>query len=117
MIIGTVIGTIAVVLITVLVGVLLDRKLGIIPRPAELKQADRKQLPAATHGAGEAPATALRVRASQLARLRTQRCTACRAAMTNEADDTVRYNERELLVLHFACPRCGAKRRLYVQRS
>jgi hypothetical protein len=37
--------------------------------------------------------------------------------MRNDADDTVRYSEREQLVLHFTCPACAAKRVLYVERQ
>jgi len=112
--IGAIIGTIAIVLIMIAVGLLVDRKVGLLPKPADFVE-DKKPPP--THGAAEAPATAIRARDSQLAKLRVQRCTACRAAMRNEADDTVRYNERELLVLHFTCTACGNKRVLYIERS
>ena len=112
--IGTIIGTIAIVLITVAVGLLVDRKVGFLPNPTEI--AEDKKLPP-PHGAGEAPATAIRARAGQLAKLRAQRCTACRRAMTNLADDTVRYNDRELLVLAFSCPACATKRVLYIERT
>jgi RNase P subunit RPR2 len=111
-----VLGTIAIVLITIAVGVLVDRKHSILPKPTEL-MVDKKPPPQpATHGAGEAPATAIRTRASQLAKLRAQRCPTCRAEMRNDADDTVRYDERELIVLHFTCPACAARRTLYVER-
>jgi hypothetical protein len=110
--IGTIIGTIAIVLIVVAVGLLIDRKRSVLPRPSELA-AEKKPAPA--HAAGEAPATAIRAREGQLAKLRVQRCLACRATLTNDADDTVRYNERELLVLHFSCAACAAKRSIYVE--
>ena len=37
--------------------------------------------------------------------------------MTNlaDADDRIRYDERDLLVLHYACTKCPAKRSLYVE--
>ena len=114
MIVGTIIGTLAIVLITVAVGLLVDRKVGFLPKPTEI--AEDKKLPPA-YGAGEAPATAIRARDGQLAKLRVQRCTSCRRPMTNVADDVVRYNERELLVLSFACPACAAKRVLYIERT
>jgi hypothetical protein len=113
MMIGTILGTIAIVLIVVAVGLLVDRKRSLLPKPTEL--APHKK-PPPSHGAGEAPATAIRARDGQIARLRVRRCPACRAAMTNDADDTVRYNDRELLVLHFACTACAAKRAIYVAR-
>jgi hypothetical protein len=112
MIVGTIIGTIAIVLITILIGVLIDRKHSVLPKATEL-QPPRKRPP--THGAGEAPATAIRARPAQLANLRTQRCTRCRAEMTNTEDDRVRYNDRDQVVLHFTCASCGAKRSLYVE--
>src|SRR5262249_12058931 len=102
------------VLIAVAVGLLVDRKIGFLPTPSDLVE-DKKLPP--PHRAGEAPATAIRAREGQLAKLRAQRCTACRRAMTNLADDAVRYNERDLLVLAFSCPACAAKRVLYVERT
>ena len=113
--VGTILGTVAIVLITVAVGLLIDRKHSVLPNPTEIVA--KPEPKPVTHAAGEAPATAIRARDSQLARLRTQRCLACRAAMTNLDDDTVRYNERELLVLHFACPDCRARRSVYVEPS
>ncbi len=113
-----ILGTIAIVIVVVAIGLLIDRKVGLLPAPkdfADTKGDERKKL--ATHGAGEAPATALRVRDSQIARLRTsQRCATCRETMTGEADDTVRFNDTDLLVLHFACPSCASKRALYLVR-
>ena len=111
---ATIIGTIAIVLVTVAVGLLVDRKVGFLPKPSEIAGEEPKP-PPPTHAAGEAPATAIRARAGQVAKLRAQRCSACRAVMKNEADDTVRYNEREQLVLHFTCPACRNKRVLYIE--
>jgi predicted RNA-binding Zn-ribbon protein involved in translation (DUF1610 family) len=33
--------------------------------------------------------------------------------MAAAADDTVRYGDRELLVLRFRCPQCGTGRAVY----
>lgn len=110
--IGTIVGTLAIVLITIAVGLLVDRKYGVLPKPTEL--AEPKRPP--KHAAGEAPATAIRARDGQLANLRVQRCGSCRAVMTNETDDIVRYDARELLVLHFTCPACATRRSLYIER-
>ena len=115
MMVGTIVGTIVIVLITVLVGLLVNRKYNLFPKPTELA-AEKPKPPPGQHAAGEAPATAIRARDGQLEKLRTQRCAACRAQMTNPPDDTVRYNERELLVLHFSCPACAHKSVLYVER-
>lgn len=113
-----VLGTIAIVIVAVVLGIVIDRKVGLLPAPKDFEdpeKSDRKQL--ATHGAGEAPATALRVRDTQITKLRTsQRCATCRTAMIGEADDTVRYNDTDQLVLHFACPSCASKRAVYLVR-
>lgn len=114
MMLGAIIGTIVIVLITIAVGLFLDRKTSIVPKPEELAPPPKR---ATTHNAGEAPATALRAGDKQLANLtKGQRCPACRSEMTyaDSADDRVRYNERDMLVLHFACPRCATKKVLYV---
>ena len=116
MMVGTIIGTIAIVLITIAVGLLIDRKHSILPKPTEIL-ADDKPEPKPSHAAGEAPATAIRARDSQLAKLRSQRCTACSAAMANLDDDTVRYDDHDLLVLHFTCTECATKRSVYVDRT
>ena len=112
---GTIIGTIAIVLITIAVGLLVDRKVSFLPKPTEIAT-DEAKPPPPTHGAGEAPATAIRARVSQVAKLRKQRCPQCRAEMSGSDDDTVRYGDRELLVLHFTCPACSTKRVLYVEQ-
>ena len=105
-------GTIAVVILTIALGVLVDRKWPILPRRKDL--ATPRPL-SAPHGAGEAPETALRASVPQLARLKTsQRCSGCRASMQCDREDTVRYDARELTVLALRCPRCGAARGLYV---
>jgi hypothetical protein len=109
--IGVIIGTLAVVLVTVAIGLLVDRKLPILPRPED--KPEPKQLPA--HPPGEAPATALQVSDAKLARLRaSQRCPECRAAMREEPDELVRYDGADLHVLRFRCTSCSGRRSLYV---
>jgi hypothetical protein len=110
----TVIGTIGVVLVTVVLGVLADRKWGLVPSPERLRAAGApKPLPG--HAAGEAPSTALRVTAAELARLATaQRCPRCRATMHAAGDEPVMFDGRELRVLAFRCPRCDGARSIYV---
>lgn len=114
--IGAIVGTIAIVLVTVAIGIWIDRKKPILPRPEDF--AEPEKLPPPQHAAGEAPATAIRAGESQLKTLRaSQRCTECRAPMANDTatDDQVRYDERDLLVLHFTCTKCPAKRSMYVE--
>jgi len=118
MMLGAIIGTIIIVLVTIAVGLVLERKKPINPEPSSYAEARRPR--PTTHGLGEAPGTAIRVGESQLANLRGgQRCPACRSEMTyaEGADDRVRYNERDMLVLHFTCPRCATKKALYVEAA
>ena len=100
-----VIGTLLIIIATIVVGRVIDKRLA--PAPDELAGKPRV-LP------GEAPAAAIRVRPAQLARLRAgQRCPDCRAAMRGLPDEDIRYGERRMIVLHFACPDCGKNRSLY----
>jgi hypothetical protein len=111
MMVGAIIGTIAIVLVVIVVGLLVDRKVPLLPKP----EAPKVKTPPPVHGAGEAPATALRASGPQLDTLRrSQRCPSCRASMQPGVDDSVRYDDADLLVLHFSCSGCGAKRTLYV---
>jgi hypothetical protein len=113
-----VLGTIAIVAATIAIGTLVDRKFGILPRPERLAAAaTRPALP--NHGAGEAPATAIRASSpQQLERLRDgQRCPDCRTVMSGDPDDTVRFAGRELRVLRFRCASCASRRVLYVEES
>ena len=113
MTIAAIVGTVAIVGLTIAIGVYIDRRVKLLPRAEDLAPAERNPPP--KHAAGEAPATAIRARDAQQTRLRgSQRCTQCRAAMISEPDDTVRYDNRALLVLQFRCPECAARRALYV---
>jgi hypothetical protein len=111
--IGVIAGTLAIVAISILFGVWAARHKGIVPTKQELIDAQKPKPP--RYGAGEAPSTAIRAGASQLERLRaTQRCKSCRAVMTVAGEDTVRYDDRDLLILDLRCA-CGARRGLYVR--
>ena len=101
-----VIGTLAIVAATVSAGLLIERRFGF--RHRQLAAPDRDP----PHAAGAAPATA--ICGGDLAVLRRQTC--CAVAMDALPDDRVRYNDGELLVLRFACARCPATRRIYVDR-
>src|SRR5205823_12953623 len=107
-----VIGTIAVVAVTIAIGLYVDRKV----RPPDAEPGAPKKL--ASHAAGEAPATAFRAGAVQLGRIRAgQRCRSCRTPMQHEPDERVRFDDRDLLVLSFRCPRCATRRALYVEAT
>lgn len=114
-----ILGTLVIVAVTIAIGLLVDRKYPLLPSPKGLEtKADRERKQLVSHAAGEAPATALHLRDAQIAKLRTsQRCPACRAAMIGGEDDHVRFDDRELLVLHFTCGGCGAGRTLYIHRA
>ncbi len=109
-----VLGTLAIVGVTIVIGLFVDRRFSLLPRREALEAAQRPALPG--HLAGEAPSTAIRAREAQLAKLRTaQRCPSCRRDMTALPDDTVRYDDHDLYVLRFRCPECRIERSLYVQ--
>lgn len=107
-----ILGTIAIVLGTIAIGVLLTRKRLGMPAPEQLAASPKKR-PA--YAAGEAPATAIRAGAAQLVRLRaSQRCSECRTVMTAGDEEHVKYGGGELLVVDLRCGTCGARRALYV---
>ena len=113
-----VLGTIGIVAATVVAGVLVDRKWGILPRPKDLLEAGKPQRALPGHAPGESPATAISASPMQIEKLRrSQRCRTCKGPLDVLADDTVTYDERELLVLQFHCPRCKAKTFVYVRAS
>jgi hypothetical protein len=107
----TVIGTILIVAACLVIGRYVDKKLRVKLEP------DRVMVMVRRHDAGEAPATAIRARATQLTKLRaTQRCKDCRALLVADGpDEELRYADRALLLLHFRCPTCVRKRSLYVE--
>ena len=110
-----ILGTCAIVIAVVWIGRRIDRAHSLAPRPEELAGPARPR--PASHGAGEAPATAIRAGAAQLERLRVaQRCHTCRGLMTpaQAEDERVRYGDKELIVIELRCPRCELRRALYV---
>lgn len=108
-----IVGSIAVVVGTIAIGLLLTRKRPLLATPEELTAPPKKR---PVHGAGEAPATAIRAGAAQLERLRaSQRCGECRGLMTAGEDESVRYGGGELLVIQLRCGRCSTRRALYVR--
>jgi hypothetical protein len=114
MMIGAIIGTIAIVLVTIAIGLLIDRKAPILGRPGQ-PGSDAEQKKKTTHAAGEAPATALRIGETQLDKLRaSQRCPSCRSTMASAPDDHVRFGDADLLVCHFTCEKCSGTRTIYV---
>lgn len=107
-----VIGTIAIVVVSITAGLYLDRRFGLLPRREKL-QPPKPALPA--HADGEAPATAIYATRDTLERLRERACRKCKAPMRSAEGEPVVFEGRELLVLPFTCPRCGAHDRRYVE--
>jgi hypothetical protein len=103
--------TLAITAIAIAIGYYVDKRF--VPKPEQLDAPP----PPPKLVVGESPAAAIRTKPAQLDRLRaTQRCANCRAAMQLAGDDEViRYDDRRLIVVHFACPACGRKRSLYVE--
>ncbi len=108
-----VLGTLAIIVAMVGVGLALDRWIGILPRPEQLAAGPRPPppvLPAAGETAGAAiPATSA-ARARHLAR---QRC--CGVTMTAGPEEEIVLAGRALLVIRLTCAVCGAHRPMYFE--
>jgi hypothetical protein len=110
-ILGAVIGTLAIVAATIVLRLIVDRKTGLVPRPQrdEPAAAQRRVAP------GETPATAIRAGDTQLQRLRVgQRCATCRTELVAEPDDSARYEGTVIMLVRLRCPGCSGRRTIYV---
>jgi hypothetical protein len=109
-----ILGTIGIVAAMIGLGVLIDRKWSILPRPGELAKIDPKAPP--PDPPGTAPGAALRLTEKKLERAReSQRCAACKARLTAGPGETIRFGDRQLQVFRMTCENCGATRALYVE--
>jgi len=110
---GLVLGTIGVVAVVVGLGLLVDRRWSILPRPGELAAADPKA--PAPDPPGTAASAPMRLTPKKLIRaLDAQRCAACGARAVADAGEPIRYADRELRLYRLGCAACGAARSLYV---
>ena len=109
-----IVGTILIVLASIGIGLLIDRKWDVIPRKEKLLEQGRPGLALPGYAAGEAASSAIDVSAAELEKLRRKKCDACRGETDALADDRVTYDGRELLVVHARCRRCGKSRSTYV---
>ena len=108
--IWTVLGTAAIVLAAVGIGIVVDRWWGGLPRPRE-----QPRFEVTPHALGTAPATAIRATAAERERMiGAQACPICSSPMTAGHDDRVTYDDRELIVTRCTCPRCASTRTVYV---
>ncbi|MBL9018604.1 MAG: hypothetical protein JNL83_30740 [Myxococcales bacterium] len=116
--IWTVLGTIGVVIATVLAGLWVDRRIPLLPRKEDLQLAAGQQPLLPGFGAGEAPATAIEASIGEIERLRRkQRCPTCKVALDSAADDSVEHEGTHLKILRFTCPRCRGLRSVYVREA
>jgi hypothetical protein len=100
-----IIGTLAIVAVTIAAGVVLDRRYGIVPRAERLKPSRALPVPAP----GEAAATPLEV--ADVTRVPAPRC--C-TVMERTSDDVAIVGQRQVTVVRFRCPRCDKQKALYV---
>lgn len=114
--IWTVLGSIAIVIATIIIGVLADRRWRLIPGKEDLQLASgqRPQLPG--FGEGEAPQTAISATIGEIERIRRkQKCPRCKLPLDSAADDSVTYEDAVLRVLRFTCARCSGHRSIYIR--
>lgn len=110
----TILGTIAVVIASVIAGLLVDRRWPLLPRPDRLLAAGAPRLLAAPTAPGGAPATALDLSPGEIERLR-HTTRHCRRTMDSLADDAVDFEGTAVRVLRFRCDRCGALAQVHVR--
>jgi hypothetical protein len=109
--IGIALGTMAVVAAVIALGVVIDRRFSLLPRPGELRALDAPP----PDPPGSTPAAALRVPAPRLSRvLSGQRCTSCKRRVTAGDGSPIRLGDHALAVYKLTCPACATSRALYV---
>jgi hypothetical protein len=97
--IWTVLGALGVIAAVIGAGIRVDRKLGLLPRPAALRESRAPRLP--PHAPGESPETAL------AAAPRDVRCRACRRRTRLDGEDRATFDGRELVIQRYRCLRCA----------
>ncbi len=99
-----VLGTIAVVAGTITIGILVDRKWALLPKPPALLEAGKPPGPAP----GEVPATALPTRPKRVT------CSACKSATLLDGESPIRFDNRDLVALRYRCTKCASITTVYV---
>jgi hypothetical protein len=99
MTLSAILGTLIIVGITVVIGVVIEKKR---PKLEDAPKRGVRSIP------GDSPETAIK-------KLTAQRC--CDRDMVRNLDDRVRFDGRDLLVARFTCTTCAKKRSLYVDES
>lgn len=106
-------GTAAVVTVMVVIGLLIDRKVPLLPRATPpVAAVPRHELPIP----GETAATAVQVPTSWRARIAAGRC-ACGKPLAVRSDEPIRFAGRPLIVVRLACDACGHARSVYLEPS
>ncbi len=114
--IWTMLGTLGIVVATIIAGLFADRRWGLLVRKEDLLLASGQRPLLASGMAGEAPATALTASIGEIERIRRkQTCPRCRIALDSAADDSMMYEDAQLRVLQFTCARCGGARSVYIR--
>jgi hypothetical protein len=116
MTIGVVLGTLAVVGAVVVIGVLIDRRVSLLPRPEELRELDAPPKPP-PDPPGTVASAPLRLTARKLAKaLVAQRCVTCRTRLDASPGEAIRFSGKELQLFRLTCATCGTGRGLYVEQ-
>ena len=109
-----VLGTIAVIAGFIGIGVLVDRKWSIVPRPEQLAAGPAPPEPKQLYAPGAAAETAIAATTDELDRIVGRR-RHCRRPMERDGDEPIRYGDRALTVVRLRCPVCGEHESLYVE--
>jgi hypothetical protein len=113
--VGVVLGTLAVVAAVIAIGVLIDRRWSILPRPEELRDEGAPKPP--PDPPGTVASAPLRLTARKLSRaLVAQRCVTCRTRLEAGPGEPIRFAGKELQLFRMTCGTCGAGRGLYVEQ-
>lgn len=114
--IWTFLGTVGIVIMTVIAGMFADRRWSLLPRKEDLQLAAGQRPLLAGFGQGEAPETAITATIGEIERIRRkQKCPRCKLSLDSAADATTEHEGQSLRVLNFICARCGGSRSVYVR--
>ncbi len=107
-----ILGTLGLVIALVVIGVLVDRKVPLLPRSEDLEKIGKPVPP--VHAAGTAPESALVGTAAELAAHLAKRRCACKGKLARTGpDEPLRYDGRVIVVVPLTCASCGAHHRAY----
>lgn len=114
MIVWVVLGTAVIVTVFILGGMLLDRKVPLLPRSQPPVPPPPKRL--SDLAPGESAATAVRVPVAWRTKIAAGRCS-CGQALAVQSDEPLRIADRRVVVVRLACGACGHARSVYLEPS